>query len=404
MSDSAVTRWEHFTEAVQLFLRDGSLDQAEEAIRGALAAAEETGSATRLARSLGHLAQLRFQQGNSEGCDDALGRALEHIERDAPAEAPLGPALNQLATLVMGRDPSRAEPYLERLLAAGERRLGAEHAALAIPLNNLARIHYKQGDFQRAEPLLRRLLDIKRRDSRDQVELAAVYASLGKLLVARRKLDEAEDCWRFALAIREQSLSAKDPAIAVALEGLAEVCEAQGKRAQGAQMRERALALREAVLGPGHARVSELRSRLAEPKPATSSSLEHLMYFPPKEEHRRETTPPGRPRTAVEPRPQRMPPPAVHTPSPSPRPAPPAGVRPPSSPRGSKWRRRGKSRGRRPARRVNRGRRLRHFALLGALLALCAYGGWILRGHFGPDVSMAWLVTSALAHTVEAAR
>ena len=409
MSDSTMSRWEQFTEAAQLFLRDGSLAQAEEAIRGAIEAAEQSSGGSRLARSFGHLAQLRFQQGNAAECDAAIRRALEAAEGDDSPDQTLPAALDHLATLVMGRDAG-GEAILERLLAIGERRLGAEHSGLSITLNNLARLQFKRGDYEHAEPLLRRLLTIKRRDARDQVELAAVYASLGKLLLARRQLDEAEECWRFALAIREQSLPGKDAALATTLEGLAEVCEAQGKRGQAAQMRERALTLREEALGPEQARAAELRNKSTEARPQQTNSLEQLMYFPPKPEWKREARqPPVPPQQATQLK--------AEKPKAQPLKALPPKAQPPKaqasvhkrsslgqrSPKRRRRRtgasgRRAVTLERRHVKRRRAGGRMRRLAGLGALLALCGFGGWTLRGAFGPEANIAWLVATALAH------
>ncbi|MGH7665616.1 MAG: tetratricopeptide repeat protein, partial [Gemmatimonadaceae bacterium] len=255
MTESATMRWEQFTEAAELFLRQGSFSQAEDALKGAIDAAREQrgerGDA-QLARALARMAWLRSERGDKKGANELLDSALDAAERaGAAGDEALVRALHQpLAHLLAGGTMPSIEPRAERLLAIAERALGDSARGIALPLNTLARACFKRGDLNRAEQLLKRLLAIKRAESAGSIEVAAVHASLGKLFAARRQHDRAEEAWRFALAIREQALSPRDAAVANALLGLADACEAQGKRAQGKTLRERGLAIRETALGP----------------------------------------------------------------------------------------------------------------------------------------------------------
>ena len=101
--------------------------------------------------------------------------------------------------------------YLERALALRERVLGPEHPQTAGSLNNLAGLHYAQGNYGAALPLFER-----------------------------------------ALSIHEQALGADHPATATSVGNLAVFYAYRGDFATAIPLIERALAIRLRTLGPGH--------------------------------------------------------------------------------------------------------------------------------------------------------
>ena len=314
MSASALTRWEQSFRAAHAALQQQRLDDAEASIRAALDAANQLGDPAVHAQSWTLMAQLRTHQEQLDAADSAMERAVD---------------------------------------AAGRVPAGSEDPAFALALNNLARMYSKRKAHSRAEPLLRRLLVIKQRDPGSQLELATVYANLGKLLHAQKKFDDAEDCWRFALAIRERVLPADDLAIAAALEGIADACDAQRKHGQVRAMRDRANAIREVITGeqrrpaPGSA---------FDDGPTPSLSLEHLLYIPPGAA--------SAPAAAATPERKR-------------------GFRSPKRERQvrSRWRK---------------------VKVIAALLVLggAMYSGWALHARFGDSAQLAWIVARALVGKV----
>jgi TonB family protein len=159
---------------------------------------------------------------------------------------------------------SEAERLLTEAVTIGERHLGAEHPSLAAPLNELSRLHIRQSDFARAEPVLERLLRIARAKGERHPDVATALAGLA---VAKRGLGDdasAERLYRDALRIREQVLPPHHMAIVVTLEQLGETCAARDNDAEAIVHLQRALLRRERSLGAEHATVHTLRARIAD--------------------------------------------------------------------------------------------------------------------------------------------
>ena len=73
-------------------------------------------------------------------------------------------SLNNLAVLLHDKgDYEEAEPLYRRALDISERLLGRDHPYTATSLNNLAGLLHDKGDYEGAEPLFRRALDINER-------------------------------------------------------------------------------------------------------------------------------------------------------------------------------------------------------------------------------------------------
>ena len=136
-----------------------------------------------------------------------------------------------------------------------------EHAAA---LNELSRMLIRQGDYARAEPVLKRLLLLARAKGDRHPDVATALAGIA---VAKRGLGHhaaAELLYRNALQIREESLAPDHMAIVVTLEQLAETCAARASFAEALVHLQRALLRRERSLGSEHASVQGLRARIAD--------------------------------------------------------------------------------------------------------------------------------------------
>ena len=168
------------------------------------------------------------------------------------------------ARVAVGRgDRVAAEKLLREAIALGERRLGAEHPALVVALNELSRLHIWQSDFARAEPILLRLVKLSRAKGDRHPDVATALAGLA---VAKRGLGDdlgAELLFRRALRMREEALAPNHMAIVITLEQLSEACAARGKFAEALVHLQRALLRRERTLGAEHATVRGLRARIA---------------------------------------------------------------------------------------------------------------------------------------------
>ncbi len=131
---------------------------------------------------------------------------------------------------------------------------------------DLCRPLVQEGRFAEAEALARRLLEeAQAAHGTDSLEAAeALDAVVGALWVSK-KTDDA-DVIRLgerAVAIKEKLLGPGDPAVAASLNSLANVHFDRGEYGVAGPQYERALAIREAALGPRHVMVAKQTANLA---------------------------------------------------------------------------------------------------------------------------------------------
>ncbi len=90
-------------------------------------------------------------------------KALEVAEQNAGKDHPdVVQSLNNLAGLyAIQGDYAKAEPLLKRSLAIREKALGPDHPDVATSLENLAFFYAEQGDYDKAVPLLQRAGQIR---------------------------------------------------------------------------------------------------------------------------------------------------------------------------------------------------------------------------------------------------
>ena len=184
----------------------GELEQAEAALREALAVREDLHEA-------GHpsIAAVRFELGHTLILRRHYDPAREVLERARSSWiASLGPEhprVSELETRLAEADRSQGDyarviRELERILAQQERTLGREHRAVASTLGTLSVTHAMSGDKQRALPLQREALDIYQRVlGPEHPILAGVYANLGIMLKGLGRVDEAISAFERSAAL-----------------------------------------------------------------------------------------------------------------------------------------------------------------------------------------------------------
>ena len=149
-------------------------------------------------------------------------------------------------------------------MATLEKKLGPDHANVAISLNNLAQLYDKQGRYTDAEPLYKRSLAIFERVlGPDHPDVAQALNNLAELYRAQGRYSDAEPLLKRALAIREKALGPNHPDVAQALNNLAEFYRTQGRYADAEPLYKRSLATFEKALGPDHANVAISLNNLA---------------------------------------------------------------------------------------------------------------------------------------------
>jgi TonB family protein len=165
--------------------------------------------------------------------------------------------------LETGND-AEAEEFFREALEIGDRTVGPDHPDMILLLNDLTRIYLKQSAYASAEPLLIRLLEMKRSKGEDHPEVATVMASLATVRQALGRHESAEQLWRRVLEIRERTLAPNHFAIATALEHFGEACSARGKIRDALAAFQRAHTIRERTLGSDHSSLRASRERIAD--------------------------------------------------------------------------------------------------------------------------------------------
>lgn len=160
---------------------------------------------------------------------------------------------------------ARAIKRGEHALALRRAVQGETHPEVAPCLNLLGSLYYLQGNYARAEPLLRRGLELRATvsNSTGHCEVAESFNSLATLYTDQGQYDRAEPFYASALALRESVLGEGHPGVAESLNGLARLLARQGQYGRAEPLYTRALAIREAALGPSHPDVARTLNNLA---------------------------------------------------------------------------------------------------------------------------------------------
>jgi CHAT domain-containing protein len=158
-----------------------------------------------------------------------------------------------------------AEPLLLRVLDIRESELGADHPDTAESLNNLAGLYESQGRYEEAEPLYRRALDIFERElGVNHPNTAASLNNLALLYLNQGRYEEAEPLHLRALEIHERELlGANHPDTARSLNNLAALYESQGRYEKAEPLLLRALEIHERELGVNHPNTATSLNNLA---------------------------------------------------------------------------------------------------------------------------------------------
>ncbi len=239
-----------------------------------------------VARSASDLGLYLLKLGEREGAVAALRQALEIDLEQFPAEhsavagdrenlaSALPPSAETVSLLEQASncsDPRIAARVLSKLGALQEQ---AQRSDLAVAsyrqalkldesaarLNDLALLL----EPPPAEPLFRKALAMRQRDSGPKhPETAIAMNNLGNVLLAQRKLVEAERLQRGALQILESALGKDHPRTGISCSNLADVLRAKGDAASAKALYRRTLAIDEKAYGRAHREVAADLDNLA---------------------------------------------------------------------------------------------------------------------------------------------
>ncbi len=193
-------------------------------------------------------------------------RAVELCEKKLGAEHPaVASMLNNLALFYGAKGEfARVESLYQRALAIYEKARGPEHPHTAAAINNLALFYVDRGDYARAEPLLRRALAVREKvHGAEHPDVAIVLNNLAELYSTKGDYARAETLYRRAAAILEKARGAEHPDFATALNNLGLMYRNRGDYERAEPLYVRALSIREQALGAEHPVVAASLNNLA---------------------------------------------------------------------------------------------------------------------------------------------
>lgn len=270
-SASVAAAWDLFRRTVSIGAPVGA-SGAQPATKESLTTIEQVTNAFRTITDLTkQIVQLR-EQGNYSAAIPLGERALALGEQTAQLDVPADIKLTLITSPanILGEiyrasgNYERAEKLFQRVLDLTEQQKGAEAAALAIPLNNLASLYYETGRYEQALPLFERAYNIfvKTRGA-EQPETATALNNLALVYDANNDFARAEELMQRALAIREKTLGAEHPDVAVTLGNLGGLYDELGDTVRAEAAYRRALAITEKAKGPDHPDLATLLNNLA---------------------------------------------------------------------------------------------------------------------------------------------
>jgi non-specific serine/threonine protein kinase/serine/threonine-protein kinase len=239
----------------------GDFDTADKHFARALAIRESTAgpSDTATAAVLAGIGALRYRQQRTDEAENFYKRAIAIDQRAPDSSAALARDLGGLGIVYWAQgDFAKAEPIMRQSLSMREKVLGPEHPDLAAHLNNLGGVYWSQKRYDDALVMYERTLRIYER-TLDPMHpnMASVLNNIGETYWKLNRLGEAERMLRRALAIKEARLGNSDPSIAVTLNALAGVMR-DGKRWKEAEATyQRALAIRQRSFKAGNPSLNE---------------------------------------------------------------------------------------------------------------------------------------------------
>jgi tetratricopeptide (TPR) repeat protein len=190
---------------------------------------------------------------------DGAFRALAEVSLIATGEDEHGNGTFTVHRLVQA---IMRERLVEAGLTADCGDLGLELLAEAVPngSNDVA----NWATFRALAPHALAVLKLEPAKERDQLRAASLGAKIGLYFSQMARYAEARQLSERALAIKEKVLGPEHPDTARSLNNLADVLQARGDLAAARPLHERALAIKEKVLGPEH--------------PDTATSLNNLAH------------------------------------------------------------------------------------------------------------------------------
>lgn len=232
--------WQKLEEAGTKALHGKNFAEAESKLSAAVKEAE--GNDSLLGSSLSELGLAYAGDQKYDQAEESFKRCISVREKSTSSEdKSLIPPLNNLASVYLSqkRLPDAHAAY-DRVLKLSETNFGADHPSVALALNNLANVLISESGPEKeakklaeAEQLLKRSLPIWEKSyGANHAVVAKCLDNLGSVCANENKLDEAQQYYNRALAIRssEKPAEATPPAErALSLNKMAQLYRAKGQ-------------------------------------------------------------------------------------------------------------------------------------------------------------------------------
>ncbi len=163
-------------------------------------------------------------------------------------------SLNNIGQTYRARGQNnKAEPLHREALRIRKKILGEDNRLTANSYSSLAGVYSSQGRYKEAEIFFKKALeiDIKILEA-DDIEIATAMNNLGTVYDYQEKYDDAEFYYQKALKIRKKSLTKNHPSIANSLNNLAVLYEKTNKSKGIELLYQRAIKILEGNFGSEH--------------------------------------------------------------------------------------------------------------------------------------------------------
>jgi tetratricopeptide (TPR) repeat protein len=211
-----------------------------------------------VARTLHGLGEVSYWKGEHRQAADYFDRAIAILRGGVDDPLLTAAVLTDFAELRRAQNEfDKAEPMLREGLAIRRERLGADHPLTASSISSLATLLRDRGNVGEAEPLFREALAIRRRILGEQhPDYAKSLVGLAYTLQKEGKYDDAESAFRQALSINLKRHGPTHPEIGFDLNAIGKVLYDKGSLAASESAYRRSLELLRSALGQNHIRVT----------------------------------------------------------------------------------------------------------------------------------------------------
>lgn len=205
-----------------------------------------------LAQSKNDLGEVYTALGQFDKAEPLLTDALATRQQLSTESVETGQSLIAIGVLYEKTNrPKQGEDSYRQAASILGKVVGGEHPDYANALEHLALIYQGRRDFATAEPLLLRVLDIRKAVfGEEHHDVAVSLDDLAGLKRAENKPDEAAALYEQALALWEKIAGPDSPVLAADLNNLGAIYEVGREKAKAEPLLLRAIALDEKASGP----------------------------------------------------------------------------------------------------------------------------------------------------------